>query len=69
MSEYELGDRDLLLVCSDGLTTELGEDEIKDIMLTSLRLDIAAKRLIDTANARGGRDNTTVVLGGVGVAD
>jgi serine/threonine protein phosphatase PrpC len=69
MSELELADRDLLLVCSDGLTGEISEDEIKDIMLTSLRLDIATKRLIDMSNARGGRDNITVVLGGVGVAE
>jgi PPM family protein phosphatase len=66
MSEVELRDRDLVLVCSDGLTNELTDDEIRDAILQSIRLDVAAKRLVDMANARGGRDNITVVLAGVG---
>ncbi len=64
MSDVELRDRDCLLVCSDGLTNELGEDEIRDAVLMSMRLDVAAKRLVDLANERGGRDNVTVVLAG-----
>lgn len=66
MSEIELRDRDCILICSDGLTNELTDDEIRDAILQSIRLDVAAKRLVDMANARGGRDNTTVVLAGVG---
>jgi PPM family protein phosphatase len=66
MSEVELRDRDCVLLCSDGLTNELTDDEIRDAILQSIRLDVAAKRLVDMANARGGRDNITVVLAGVG---
>lgn len=66
MSEIELRDRDCILLCSDGLTNELTDDEIRDAILQSIRLDVAAKRLVDMANARGGRDNITVVLAGVG---
>ena len=66
MSEIELRDRDCVLICSDGLTNELTDDEIRDAILQSIRLDVAAKRLVDMANARGGRDNITVVLAGVG---
>lgn len=66
MSEIELRDRDLILLCSDGLTNELTDDEIRDAILQSIRLDVAAKRLVDLANQRGGRDNITVVLAGVG---
>lgn len=66
MSEIELRDRDCILICSDGLTNELTDDEIRDAILQSIRLDVAAKRLVDMANARGGRDNVTVVLAGVG---
>jgi PPM family protein phosphatase len=66
MSEVELRDRDCILICSDGLTNELTDDEIRDAILQSIRLDVAAKRLVDMANSRGGRDNITVVLAGVG---
>lgn len=66
MGEAELRDRDCLLVCSDGLTNELSEDEIRDAILMSMRLDVAAKRLVDLANEHGGRDNITVVVAGVG---
>jgi len=66
MSEIELRDRDCILLCSDGLTNELSDDEIRDAILQSIRLDVAAKRLVDMANARGGRDNVTVVLAGIG---
>ncbi len=67
MGDAELRDRDCLLVCSDGLTNELGDDEIRDVILMSMRLDVAAKRLVDRANERGGRDNVTVVLAGIGM--
>lgn len=66
MSEIELRDRDCILLCSDGLTNELTDDEIRDVILQSIRLDVAAKRLVEMANAHGGRDNITVVLAGVG---
>lgn len=66
MSEIELRDRDCVLICSDGLTNELTDEEIRDTILQSIRLDVAAKRLVEMANARGGRDNITVVLAGVG---
>ena len=66
MSHLELRDRDCLLLCSDGLTNELSEEEIKNVILMSMRLDFAAARLIELANERGGRDNITVILAGVG---
>lgn len=66
MSEIELRDRDCVLVCSDGLTNELTDEEIRDAILQSIRLDVAARRLVEMANARGGRDNITVVLAGIG---
>jgi serine/threonine protein phosphatase PrpC len=65
MSQCDLHDRDLLLLCSDGLTNELADDDIRDVVLHSIRLDVAAARLVDLANERGGRDNTTIVLAGV----
>jgi protein phosphatase len=54
---------DLVLLCSDGLTDMLSEDEIADVLIEAERdPDAAADLLVEAANARGGEDNITVVL-------
>ena len=53
---------DTLLLCSDGLTDLVWNDEILEIVRSAKDLEAAAKKLIDTANERGGHDNITVVL-------
>ena len=53
---------DTLLLCSDGLTDLVWNDEIIELVRGAKTLDAAAKKLIDTANERGGHDNITVVL-------
>ncbi len=53
------GDRYLL--CSDGLSNMLDDDEIRDVVATN-GLKKACQRLIDIANERGGDDNITVIL-------
>jgi len=53
---------DVYLICSDGLTTMLSEEEIREILLTSASLRAASEALVAAANAAGGRDNITVVL-------
>ena len=53
---------DTLLLCSDGLTDLVWNDEILEIVRSAKNLEAAAKKLIDTANERGGHDNITVVL-------
>jgi len=53
---------DTLLICSDGLTDLVWNDEIAEIIRSKSNLKAAAQGLIDTANQRGGHDNTTVVL-------
>lgn len=52
---------DLLLICSDGLTDLVSDDEIRQVLATQ-DLDAAPDVLIGMANERGGHDNTTVVL-------
>jgi protein phosphatase len=54
---------DILLVCSDGLTTMVTDEEIARV-LSETRGDIeaGASGLVAEANARGGEDNITVVL-------
>ncbi|MGA9875787.1 MAG: Stp1/IreP family PP2C-type Ser/Thr phosphatase [Solirubrobacteraceae bacterium] len=53
---------DVYLVCSDGLTTMLGEGELLDVLLSHEALSDAGESLIAAANAAGGKDNITVVL-------
>jgi serine/threonine protein phosphatase PrpC len=53
---------DLFLLCSDGLTSMLSDDEVAAILRTSATLDDAADALIKAANQSGGKDNITVVL-------
>jgi protein phosphatase len=54
---------DLFLICSDGLTDLVTDDEILEIILKSRHLlDNAVQNLIDKANEKGGKDNITVIL-------
>ncbi|MGI8505364.1 MAG: Stp1/IreP family PP2C-type Ser/Thr phosphatase [Solirubrobacteraceae bacterium] len=53
---------DVVLLCSDGLTSMITEDQVTAILSEEADLDRAAARLIDEANEAGGRDNITVVL-------
>lgn len=53
---------DLFLLCSDGLTTMLSDQEIHERLIRDAPLDEICKRMVNDANARGGFDNVTVVL-------
>ena len=53
---------DVYLLCSDGLTTMLGEDELLELLGSHERLRDVGEGLIAAANAAGGKDNITVVL-------
>jgi PPM family protein phosphatase len=55
-------DGDVVLICSDGLTTMLDEPSIEQMIKASASLTDAGHALIDAANDAGGRDNITVVL-------
>lgn len=60
--EVDLTKGDKLLLCSDGLTNMLRDEEIYQIIQNNKELEQAAKALIDAANKNGGRDNIAVVL-------
>jgi serine/threonine protein phosphatase PrpC len=66
LGKLNLRDRDCLLLCSDGLTASLSDEDIRSAVLSSKNLDEACEHLIALANGRGGVDNATVVLAGVG---
>src|SRR5437667_5194491 len=53
---------DVLLLCSDGLSGKLRNEEIRQIVADSENLSAACTALIAEANRRGGEDNITVVL-------
>ncbi len=53
---------DIFLLCSDGLTTMIGDEKIRDILMGATSLDAAARTLVDEANRAGGRDNITVIV-------
>ncbi|HYG97160.1 MAG TPA: SpoIIE family protein phosphatase, partial [Solirubrobacterales bacterium] len=52
---------DVFLICSDGLTTMLDDEQIGHILSRATSLQAAVRTLVDEANRAGGRDNITVV--------
>lgn len=58
----ELEDGDYVLLCSDGLTNMVTDEDIKDIVMEHSDLQEAATELIDRANENGGRDNISAIL-------
>lgn len=60
--EIEVRPGDVFLLCSDGLTREVREEAMADVLRAEADLDAAATRLVDAANEAGGRDNVTCLL-------
>jgi len=61
--EHELQGGDLLMMCSDGLTNMVADWEIRDILNGRPDdIDLCVKRLVDSANRNGGKDNISVIL-------
>ena len=50
---------DVFLICSDGLTTMLGEEQIAKLLAGATSMEAAIRALVDEANRAGGRDNIT----------
>lgn len=63
---YPARDGDVFLLSSDGLTTMVAEDQIREILTDAKTLKGAVSKLIDAANANGGRDNITAIAFRVG---
>ena len=64
----ELRDGDVVLLCSDGLSSYVPESAIAAVLSGASTLERTAHGLVDAANAAGGSDNVTVVLARVGRA-
>jgi len=63
ISEHDVYDDDLYLLCSDGVNDVLADGDI-EMMLTEhgRNLETTARQMVNTANERGGPDNISVIL-------
>jgi serine/threonine protein phosphatase PrpC len=52
---------DVFLLCSDGLTTMVGEERIAAVLSDAASLREAVRQLVEEANRAGGRDNITAL--------
>jgi PPM family protein phosphatase len=58
-----LDDNDYILLCCDGLTNHISDDEIAQIVLDNVaNPQVACDKLVARANERGGKDNISVII-------
>jgi hypothetical protein len=60
--EIPVGDGDRFLLCSDGLTGMVSDEEITSALSSTRSLELIVRSLIDLANERGGVDNITAIM-------
>lgn len=60
--EIVLHNNERILLCTDGLTNMVEDDEIRDIIMQKIFLDKICDQLIERANYYGGKDNIGVVV-------
>jgi PPM family protein phosphatase len=62
LNRFTLRRGDRILLCSDGLSGKVKDEEIRSMLIATADLDTACAQLIQLANLRGGDDNITVIL-------
>jgi protein phosphatase len=62
VTTLELEDGDRLLLCTDGVTIGIKDEEVQALLLDNDDLDAAPRLLVEAAKAANGRDNITVLL-------
>ena len=62
LQQFQLADRDRLLLCSDGLTDMVDDATIETVLRDIEPPQEAADKLLDLALDAGGKDNITIVL-------
>ena len=60
--DIELLPGDILLLCSDGLTDSLRDEEIREAIGTAIKLDEACANLISQAKEKEAKDNISVII-------
>jgi protein phosphatase len=58
----DVGPGDCVLVCTDGLTDMVDDGQIATVLAQEVEPEAACRRLVDLANAAGGRDNITAIV-------
>jgi len=66
VQEMDLAESERLLLCSDGLSGMVPDQQIWDIVSQAPSFQAAVEALISTARAAGGEDNITAILVGLG---
>ncbi len=62
MWELQLRSGDRIILCSDGLSNELSNEQMAEVLATEPDPDVAAHQLVELANEHGGADNITVIV-------
>lgn len=60
--EFEVKANDIILLCTDGLSNQLSDQEMYHLICEADSMEEAAAALVDAANEKGGLDNITAVL-------
>jgi protein phosphatase len=62
VSDVQLKAGDVLVLCTDGLTKHVTEEQIAEVLNRADSAESACRELVDAALAGGGKDNVTVVV-------
>ena len=62
LNRFTLRQGDRILLCSDGLSGKVTDEELLTVLTSTPAVDAACTKLVELANSRGGEDNVTVIL-------
>lgn len=62
IDQFKVKNKDRYLICSDGVTDMVSEEDIAKIVSSESDLEKATAKLLETALENGGVDNTTLIL-------
>ena len=60
--DYKVEPGGMILMCSDGLSNMVEDEEIRRILRRTISIEEKARVLVETANENGGKDNIAVIL-------
>ena len=60
--DVEISGNEHILLCSDGLTNMVEDQEIYEILTSEETIESRANKLVERANANGGKDNVSVII-------
>ena len=61
ISRIKISKGDKIILCSDGLSGELGDEQMEEILAKGESMTETCRLLVDAANEHGGNDNITVI--------